>query len=374
MGRRISGAAKRALIAAALAWRPCAASASLSPRLESERLALERAAQDARGVERLTNENRGRFYELSFLKGSKNSSALPPTEAHELARLQVDADLAGGQGHLPEAEYARILELKFARGDDRSIPLPKDEARELAELYRGVKLDVVRRSPPPRDKLERIKALNRKRLRAPLRDEDQLIVEKTLQRAPVELPRAGAGAADPAEAAHLYDIDAPDSSVTFKVRHLVGAVLGRFGRFDGAFTYDKDRPGAWEAEANIQAASLDTADPWRDEHLRSPDFFDAGRCGTILLKSTGIGDVVGNTAKLRANLTIRCVTRPVVLDLVIGPSGPDAEGRDRIAVSARTAVNRRDFGMTWDKPVAGSVFVGDDVDISIEVQGVARAK
>ena len=377
MRDKAGGTAFRVLAVAA-AWSLLgggARAATLAPQLERERQSLEGAAREARGVERMTNENRARFYELSFMKGSEKSSALPLKEAHELAMLQIDADLAGGEGHLPEGEYGRILELKFIRGDGKSLPLPSREAHELAELYRGIKLDLVRRSTVPRERLERIRALNQKRLRVPLGDEEQLIVEKTLQRAAVELPRApgGAAAANPAEASHVYDIDAPDSSVTFRVRHLVGSVVGRFGKFDGVFTYDKDRPKTWEAMANVQTGSLDTTDSWRDEHLRSPDFFDAERCGTILLKSTGISDVVGNTAKLRADLTIRCVTRPVVLDLVIGGSGPDAEGRNRIVVSAKTILNRKDFGMTWDKAVPGNVFVGDDVEISIEVQGVARA-
>src|SRR5579871_5569867 len=124
-----------------------------------------------------------------------------------------------------------------------------------------------------------------------------------------------------------FTIDPNHSSVSFRVKHVIGKVIGHFDKFSGNFSYDAGAPQTWSAMATIDANSVNTGIEKRDNHLRSPDFFDAQKFPTLAFKSTGITDVQGDRAKLHGNLTMHGVTKPIVLDLEISGTAADPMGK-----------------------------------------------
>jgi len=180
-------------------------------------------------------------------------------------------------------------------------------------------------------------------------------------------------AAGPA-AASTFTIDPAHSSVSFRVRHFVSNVTGRFNKFEGTFDYEKGKPKAWTAEAKIDAASINTDNENRDKHLRSGDFFDVGKCPFIEFKNAKVTDVKGDTAKLHGDLTMHCVTKPVVLDLEIGGLMSTPKG-DKAGMTARGKLNRKDFGIIYNKTLDnGGLMLGEDVELTIEIEGNAAEK
>ncbi|MFA6316936.1 MAG: YceI family protein, partial [Elusimicrobiota bacterium] len=139
-----------------------------------------------------------------------------------------------------------------------------------------------------------------------------------------------------------FSIDPEHSSVGFRVRHLVGKVPGRFTRFSGSFSGTRSDPKTWKASAVIEAASVDTGVIIRDDHLRAPDILDTARCPEIRFTSSEAFDVTKNTAKLKGELTLHCVTRPVILDLESDGTAKDPWGSLRAGVTAKTRINRKD--------------------------------
>jgi polyisoprenoid-binding protein YceI len=172
-----------------------------------------------------------------------------------------------------------------------------------------------------------------------------------------------------------YRIVADDSSVIFRVRHMAGFVTGRFERFSGGFAFEPGKPEVWRATATIEVASLNTTGRRRDDHLLNADFFDSKRCPKVSFVSRKALPSEGGRFKLEGDLTLRCVTRPVTLDLAVGDTGLDERGRWQ-ALRATTTIDRRLFGMTWAKP-GSPLFVGDEVIVELDVQGMdalAKAK
>ena len=173
--------------------------------------------------------------------------------------------------------------------------------------------------------------------------------------------------------ATTYELDPDHSSVEFKIRHLVGKVRGRFEKFSGTFDYDAKAPSAASASAAIDAASINTNVEARDKHLRSVDFFDVEKCPELSFKSTKAELSGGGKGKLSGDLTIHCVTKPVVLDIEVSSEGKDPWGNIRIAVTATAKLDRKDFGLTWNKALeVGSLLVGDDVEVTLELEGMQK--
>ena len=173
-------------------------------------------------------------------------------------------------------------------------------------------------------------------------------------------------------AAATYDVDPVHSSISFKVRFLVTKVRGRFDKVSGSVTYEKGKPETWKAQGHAEAASVNTNVSQRDGHLRSPDFFDIKRCPDVDFKATKVTDVKDDTAKLEGLLTMRCVTKPVTLDLQIGGEA-HAEGVVRLGATATGRVNRKDWGLNWNEAIeAGGMLVGDDVDMELEIEAIRR--
>ncbi len=173
--------------------------------------------------------------------------------------------------------------------------------------------------------------------------------------------------------ATTYQVDPNHTTVGFKIRHLFSYVRGTFDQFEAGFDYVPGHPEQWKANATIRAASIDTRVPDRDKHLRSKDFFDVEQYPTLTFTSTGATDATPSSAKLHGLLTIHGVEKPVVLDLAIYGEGKDSRGDIRCGFTATTTINRKDFGVVWNKVVeAGQLLVGDEVEITIDVEGVSK--
>jgi polyisoprenoid-binding protein YceI len=165
-------------------------------------------------------------------------------------------------------------------------------------------------------------------------------------------------------------LDQAHTSVTFKVRHLFTNVTGQFRDFEGSIAFDEANPAASAVNATIQTASIDTNNERRDTHLRSGDFFLAEEHPTIEFASTGVQGS-GTSGKVSGTLTIRGVTKHVVLETEFLGSGKDPWGNTRYGFHAETTINRKDFGMEWNQALeAGGVMVGDEVQIILDIEAV----
>jgi polyisoprenoid-binding protein YceI len=169
-----------------------------------------------------------------------------------------------------------------------------------------------------------------------------------------------------------WTIDPSHTTVEFSVKHLmISTVRGHFGAVTGTIVIDEANPAASTATAEIDTTSIDTRQEQRDAHLRSADFFDVATYPSIRFESTRIEVVGGGAYNVVGNLTIRDVTREVVLETTDEGRGGDPWGGQRAAFSATTKIDRRDFGLTWNQGLeAGGVLVGNDIKISLEVQAV----
>jgi polyisoprenoid-binding protein YceI len=172
----------------------------------------------------------------------------------------------------------------------------------------------------------------------------------------------------PADTA-TFNIDKGHSEITFRIRHFMTRVSGTFTDWKGTVSGD---PAAWtggSTEIVIQTTSIDTRLEKRDNHLRSVDFFDAATYPQITFKSTSVV-VTGEAVTLKGDLTIRGVTKPVVLTgEYLGTAGEGA--RQRVGFHVTGKINRVDFGVAWNKVLeTGGVMLGDDVDLDISIEAV----
>lgn len=174
-------------------------------------------------------------------------------------------------------------------------------------------------------------------------------------------------------AAGVWQIDRVHSSIEFVVRHLmVSKVRGRFADYSGTIQV-ADVPEQSSVEVTIQAASIDTREPQRDAHLRSPDFLDAERFPTLTFRSRSLEPLGGEQFRVHGDLTIRGVTRPVVLDAEFLGVTADPWGGLRAGFSATADIDREDYGLTWNQALeTGGVLVGKKARIEIEVEAVRQ--
>jgi polyisoprenoid-binding protein YceI len=175
-------------------------------------------------------------------------------------------------------------------------------------------------------------------------------------------------------AAAEYTIDSAHSAASFSVRHMmVSNVRGHFSKVTGKVVYDPANVAATKVNAVIDVTTIDTREPKRDGHLKSPDFFDAAKFPTMTFESTKVWKA-GNGLKVEGNLTLRGTTKPVVLD-VEGPSAevPTQGGGKMFGATATTKINRKDFGLTWSRALeTGGVAVGDEVAITIDLEAARK--
>jgi len=169
-----------------------------------------------------------------------------------------------------------------------------------------------------------------------------------------------------------WNFDPVHSIIGFSVRHLmISKVRGHFQKWSGTLMIDEADVTNSKVEVSIEAASIDTREQQRDDHLRSPDFFDAASHPALTFQSTQVEKVSAEEYKIAGNLTIRGVSKQVVLATEYVGRSKDPWGGLRIGFSAKTSIDRRDFGLTFNMPLeGGGVVVGDRVDIEIEVEAV----
>ena len=172
-----------------------------------------------------------------------------------------------------------------------------------------------------------------------------------------------------------WEFDPVHTGVHFKVRHLmVSHVRGDFEKVSGTIRYDESDITKSTADITIDAASINTRDAKRDADLRNPDFLDVAKFPTITFKSKKVEKAGDGRLNMTGDLTIKGVTREVVL-AIEGPTAPakDPWGNQRVGGAATTRINRKDFGLTWNKPLeTGGVLVGDEVDITIDIEIVRK--
>jgi polyisoprenoid-binding protein YceI len=148
----------------------------------------------------------------------------------------------------------------------------------------------------------------------------------------------------------------------------VSTVTGRFNRFAASFWYDAADPGATRVTATIDVASVDTDNERRDNHLRSEDFFWAEKHPTMTFQSRAVRQTDDDEFEVAGDLTIRGVSKPVVLEVEIEGTGVTDRGEPLVGLSAGTEINRLDYGLRWNRAVETGWLVGDDVRIVLEIE------
>lgn len=171
-----------------------------------------------------------------------------------------------------------------------------------------------------------------------------------------------------------WKIDSAHSEVNFAVRHMmISKVRGQFEQFDGTIEFDPDRPAETRVEVHIDVASINTREEQRDNHLRSADFFDVENYPTMTFRSTDVEVTGEDSARLTGELTIRDETHSVSVDVEYAGLAKSPWGTTSAGFSARTSLNREDWGLTWNQPLeTGGWLVGKEVEIFIDVELVRQ--
>lgn len=201
-----------------------------------------------------------------------------------------------------------------------------------------------------------------------------LVLGALLGAAPVaaQAPAAAPAAGGAAGAVSSWKIDTAHSELSFRIRHLISRVRGTFGEWEGTIVTDPDRLAGGSVEVRINTASIDTNNERRDNHLRSDEFFDAANHPVITFRSRNVA-VQGKKVRVAGDLTMRGVTKPVVLEGEVLGLGVDGQGKRRIGFEASTTINRLDYGVSWNRAVeGGGVTLGDEVDIALVVSAVQQ--
>jgi len=171
--------------------------------------------------------------------------------------------------------------------------------------------------------------------------------------------------------AQTWTIDQAHSAAHFAVRHMmVSTVRGDMGKITGTMNFDPKQPSAGSIEASIDMTGIDTREPGRDTHLKGADFFDVATFPAMTFKSKKIESLAGGGFKVTGDLTMRGVTKEVVLDVEpLRPAIKDQRGATRTGTTATTTINRQDFGVKWSRMLdGGGVVVSDEVSITIDVE------
>jgi polyisoprenoid-binding protein YceI len=166
-------------------------------------------------------------------------------------------------------------------------------------------------------------------------------------------------------------VDKTHSLVGFTVKHMmVSNVHGEFGSYEATVDFDPANPTALSLEATMDVNSVSTRDTSRDKHLRSADFFDVANHPTLTFKSKKVTKVADGHFQVSGDLTIRGVTKPITLDVQgLDRVWDDPWGSRRTGSTASAVINRKDFGLMWNKALeAGGVLVGDEVTINLEIE------
>lgn len=172
-------------------------------------------------------------------------------------------------------------------------------------------------------------------------------------------------------AATDYEIDIVHSELSFRIRHLLGRVAGTFGEWGGTVSIDTLNPANSRVNVTVQTASIDTRVGARDDHLRTSDFFAVDSFPTMTFKSTNVV-VQGDQIRVLGDLTLRGVTRPVLLTGTYEGQFVDPWEGTRTAFIASTTINRQDFGVSFNGPFETIGQIGDEVYIEIAIEAVRQ--
>ena len=175
-------------------------------------------------------------------------------------------------------------------------------------------------------------------------------------------------------AQETFTVDKVHSAAEFKIRHMMSSVGGKFSDFGGTVVVDRANPVNSSVEFTIQAGSVDTAIPDRDKHLRSSDLFDVEKYPTITFKSVKIAPTkTKDTYAVTGDLTMHGVTKRIVLPVVFLGFAKHPCGNERAGFELETTLNRKDFGINWNKALdQGGYLLQDDVKIAINLETVQK--
>ncbi len=173
-----------------------------------------------------------------------------------------------------------------------------------------------------------------------------------------------------------WQIDSAHSDITFSVRHMmISKVRGRFTDFSGTVNFDEDTPTNTSVHVEIDAASIDTQEEDRDNHLRSADFLDAESYPKLIFVGKEVKQTSDNEGKLIGDLTVRGVTKEVVLDVEYAGQAKSPWGTYSAGFYGTTEINRKDFGLTWNQTLeTGGILVGDKIKIEIDLEIVKQTQ
>ena len=190
---------------------------------------------------------------------------------------------------------------------------------------------------------------------------------------PLALSLAAVLAAASLGAADAYTIDKAHSDVSFQIRHFASKVRGRFTDFGGTILADTSKPETSSVVFTIKSPSIDTGNPDRDNHLRTGDFFDAAKFPEITFKSTKITPAGKDKFDVTGTLTMRGVTKEITIPVVYLGSVKDPGGNERASFELATKLNRKEYGINWNKALdQGGFMLSDDVDVTIALETVKK--
>jgi polyisoprenoid-binding protein YceI len=167
-----------------------------------------------------------------------------------------------------------------------------------------------------------------------------------------------------------WQLDAAHTQIAFAVKHMmISTVRGQFKNFSGTLELDEQHPERSRVEITIDPTSIDTSDERRDGHLRTADFFEVEKHPEIRFASTRVERAGEDEYRVTGDLSMRGVTRPVTLDVTLEGQSRDMQGQRRAGFSLRGAINRKDYGLTWNVALEqGGVLVSDKVQLVIDAE------
>jgi polyisoprenoid-binding protein YceI len=178
-----------------------------------------------------------------------------------------------------------------------------------------------------------------------------------------------ATAGSSARANDIFKFDPAHSTITFKVGHLLGPAKGKFTKFSGTIEVDREHPEKSSVTATIQAASIDTANAKRDEHLRSADFFNVQQYPEITFKSRRVKRTGANTGEIAGDFTMHGVTRAITLNVqLLGDPGSAAKDQTTRWRVTTAPLKRSEFKLGWSKGVETVAMIGDEVAVDIQIE------
>lgn len=172
-----------------------------------------------------------------------------------------------------------------------------------------------------------------------------------------------------------FKLDAAHSGVGFTVKHLViFKVKGEFKKVEGTFDFDEATMTVDKVKAVVDAGSINTNEPDRDKHLKSPDFFDVAKTPNLTFTADKFTVAAGKAVSVDGKLTMKGIEKPVKLDVTYAGKTKDPWGNERIGFNITGKIKRSDWGMTWNKALeAGGVTVGDEIEIAIDGEAMMDA-